>query len=102
MPAAPAPADHAVRRVSPARLAEQGWTAIEEGEYEKARHLFDGAISGGVAGKSLYGRAYANEKLGNAGAAVRDYCRAMTDPDAASLRVEIEGNLARLGAACPS
>ncbi|MFZ5482529.1 MAG: tetratricopeptide repeat protein, partial [Myxococcota bacterium] len=85
---------------SPKKLVSAGWKAIEGGDFEKARSSFEAAVNAGGGSDALYGRGYANEKLGNASGAVSDYCRALSSVKDTDMQREIEGTLRRLGASC--
>ncbi len=94
---APAPASGG----SSKKLVDQGWAAVETGANDKARELFESAYAGGGGSAALYGRGYANEKLGNSQQAEDDYCKALGATASTDLKREIEGSLRRMGRACP-
>jgi formylglycine-generating enzyme required for sulfatase activity len=85
---------------SPKKLIGQAWKSIETGEYEKAHSLFDRALQGGPSVDALYGRGYANEKLGDAESAADDYCQAIASGAAPETSREIEARLRRVGRSC--
>ncbi|MES2643094.1 MAG: hypothetical protein V4850_26665 [Myxococcota bacterium] len=86
---------------SPKKLVEQGWKAVEAGDYTKAHGLFDRALQGGTGADALFGRGYANEKLGDTNSASDDYCRALSGSAVTiDMQREIEGGLRRLGRTC--
>ncbi|MDP2308799.1 MAG: hypothetical protein Q8P18_22450 [Pseudomonadota bacterium] len=86
---------------SPKKLVEQGWKAVEAGDYTKAHGLFERALQGGSAADALFGRGYANEKLGDGVSASNDYCRALKGAAVSiDMQREIEGGLRRLGHSC--
>lgn len=86
---------------SPKKLVEQGWKAVEAGDYTKAHGLFDRALQGGTGADALFGRGYANEKLGDGVSATDDYCRALNGGAVSiDMQREIEGGLRRLGRSC--
>jgi hypothetical protein len=100
-PAAAAQPAAAPAKPSPKRLIDAGWKAIEGGDFDKARANFDKAYAAGGGGDALYGRGYANEKLGNSSQALSDYCSARATLKSADMKQEVEGTLRRLGASCP-
>lgn len=83
-------------------LTDQGWKAMDVGDANGAHGFFARALqkSPGSAW-ALYGRGYANEKLGDKGSAKADYCaataKAGTDIE---LVRELEGGLGRIGGGC--
>lgn len=83
-------------------LTDAGWKAIDKGDLEGAHGFFARALQKDPrAGWALYGRGYANEKLGDSISAGADYCAAQAD--AASdpeLGRELAGGLRRLGKGC--
>lgn len=83
-------------------LADQGWKAMDRGDIEGAHGLFAKALQKDPnAGWALYGRGYANEKLGDKVSARVDYCSAWAGARAdAELSRELEGGLRRLNAGC--
>ncbi len=83
-------------------LADQGWKAMDRGDIDAAHGLFAKALQKDpTAGWALYGRGYANEKLGDRVSARVDYCSALAgagaDPE---LSRELAGGLRRLNAGC--
>ena len=91
-------------RISPSRsaasLIDDGWAAVESGDYSGARQAFDDALqrSPGNA-DARFGLGYAYEKLGNDAAAVRYYCRVAT-AGGGDARIEAEGRLRALNHSC--
>ncbi len=84
------------------QLTDQGWKAMDKGDVEGAHGLFSRALQkNGGSADALYGRGYANEKLGDKVSARADYCAALdhvgTDTD---LSRELTGSLRRLGVGC--
>ncbi len=84
-------------------LADAGWKAIDGGKVEEAHGLFARALQADPGyGWALYGRGYANEKLGDTVSARADFCSALgRDPADAELVRELNGGLRRLGQSCP-
>ncbi|MFZ5475137.1 MAG: MJ0042-type zinc finger domain-containing protein [Myxococcota bacterium] len=82
-------------------LVSQGWKAVEAGDMLKAHGLFDRALQKKPGNASaLYGRGYANEKMGDTVSAGSDYCEAMANgPDADTSR-ELNAGLRRVGRGC--
>ncbi len=83
-------------------LADQGWKAMDRGDIDSAHGLFAKALQKDPsAGWALYGRGYANEKLGDKVSARVDYCSALAGAGAdAELSRELAGGLRRLNAGC--
>jgi hypothetical protein len=106
-PDAPPAADAAQRKssstsagASPAKLLSDGWSAIERGDARGALASFSRAVEKKRTPGALFGRGYANEKLGSTDAAAADYCGARDlGPDTDMMR-EIESGLRRLGRSC--
>ncbi len=104
---APAAADATQRKsgstssgASPAKLLSDGWSAIERGDARGALDSFSRAVEKKRTPGALFGRGYANEKLGSTDAAAADYCGARDlGPDTDMMR-EIESGLRRLGRSC--
>jgi hypothetical protein len=103
-PAAPKPAAkaEATGGGSARSLTDAGWKAIDKGDLEGAHGFFARALQKDPrAGWALYGRGYANEKLGDKISAGSDYCAAQaaaaSDPE---LGRELAGGLRRLGKGC--
>ncbi len=87
---------------SSAKLVSNGWKTVESGDYQAAHALFDKALSSAPSASAYYGRAYANEKLGDTVSAAEDYCNALGigSVDVGTSR-EIEAGLRRIGRTCP-
>jgi uncharacterized caspase-like protein len=104
-PEAPEPApwtESAAGGGSARSLNDAGWKAIDKGDLEGAHGFFTRALQKDArAGWALYGRGYANEKLGDKLSAAADYCsaRAVATSDA-DLARELDGGLRRLGKGC--
>lgn len=83
-------------------LTDSGWKAIDKGDLPKAHGFFSRALQKDPnSAWALYGRGYANEKMGDAVSARSDYCDAMTAGAAdTELRRELDGGLRRLGQRC--
>ncbi len=83
-------------------LTDAGWKAIDNGQIEEAHGFFARALQAdGDYGWALYGRGYANEKLGDRVSARADYCYALSrSPDDGELVRELTGGLRRLGQSC--
>jgi len=96
------PATVKPRGTSAKALADAGWKAIDNGQIEEAHGFFARALQAdGDYGWALYGRGYANEKLGDRVSARADYCYALSrSPDDAELVRELTGGLRRLGQSC--
>ncbi len=102
-PRAPAPvAKPAPGGGSVKSLTDGGWKAIDKGDLPKAHGYFSRALQRDPnSAWALYGRGYANEKMGDAVSARSDYCDAMsTGGTDTELRRELEGGLRRLGQRC--
>jgi type IV secretory pathway VirB10-like protein len=84
----------------PQRLLSEGWKAVEKGDFEAARDRFSLALQGKASAGALYGRGYANEKLGRTAEAGADYCRALTLDADLELSREIQSGLRRIGHSC--
>lgn len=84
------------------QLAEQGWKAMDKGDVEGAHGLFSRALQkNGGSADALYGRGYANEKLGDKVSARADYCAALDHVGTnTELSRELTGSLRRLGVGC--
>ncbi len=98
---APAPVAKASAAASAAKLLPQAWAAVDGGDFQKAHALFDRALQSGGGSDAVYGRGYANEKLGDSVSALEDYCRARRQGTSKDIEREIEGGLRRLGQTCP-
>ncbi len=97
--AAPKPAETGGSAKS---LTAQGWKAMDDGDANAAHGFFARALqkSPGSAG-ALYGRGYANERLGDKGSAKSDYCSASAKAGADTELVrELESGLRRVGGPC--
>ena len=83
-------------------LADQGWKAMDKGDVESAHGFFSRALQKDPnAGWALYGRGYANEKLGDKVSAKADYCTALSGAGTdTELSRELAGGLRRLGGGC--
>jgi hypothetical protein len=84
----------------PQRMLSEGWKAVEAGDFEAAHDRFSLALQGKASAGALYGRGYANEKLGRKGEAGSDYCRALGLEADVDLTREIQSGLRRIGHAC--
>jgi hypothetical protein len=83
-------------------LVAQGWQAVEEGDFRKAHGLFDRALQSQTSSDALYGRGYANEKLGDSVSASDDYCQALARGGlGVDLSREVQAGLRRVGRGCP-
>ena len=95
-PAPPAPASK-----SASALASSGWSALDRGQFGKARDLFTEALSVDSGhGESRFGLGYAFDKLGDSEAAVRHYCRALGGGLDGPTRREVEGLLKAMKREC--
>ena len=83
-------------------LTDAGWKAIDGGDVTGAHGLFARALQKDPGSAwALYGRGYANEKLGDTVSASADYCAARGRSGAdTELQRELDGGLRRLGAGC--
>jgi hypothetical protein len=100
---ASAPAKPAAASGGSARsLSDAGWKAIDKGDIEGAHGLFARALQKDASlGWALYGRGYANEKLGDKVSARTDYCTALAGAGGdTELSRELTGGLRRLGSGC--
>lgn len=83
------------------KLVSEAWKAVDAGDFQKAHGLFDRAFESTNSATALYGRGYANEKLGDKVSAADDYCHALAvgglDVD---MTREVEGGLRRVGRTC--
>lgn len=83
-------------------LTDAGWKAIDKGDLEAAHGFFARALQKDAGSAwALYGRGYANEKLGDKVSAGADYCAAQAAAGSdAELTRELSGGLRRLGRGC--
>ncbi|GDX78376.1 hypothetical protein LBMAG42_01870 [Deltaproteobacteria bacterium] len=83
-------------------LADQGWKAMDKGDTEGAHGLFARALQKDPSSAwALYGRGYANEKLGDKVSAKADYCMATANAGSdTELTRELAGGLRRVGGGC--
>lgn len=83
-------------------LADQGWKAMDKGDTEGAHGLFARALQKDPSSAwALYGRGYANEKLGDKVSAKADYCMATANAGSdTELSRELAGGLRRVGGGC--
>jgi hypothetical protein len=82
-------------------LVKQGWAAVEKGDANKARNLFDQAVQASPGNaEAVYGRGYASMKVGDNDGARRDFCRALSVGADSELAVEIQAGLKRVGGSC--
>ncbi len=80
---------------------KEGWSAVELGEFPRAKDLFSQAITLGGGSPAFHGRGYANERLGDLNAAVSDYCAALGAAPSDPIRAELEASLRRAKRTCP-
>jgi len=105
-PAAPA-AVPAVASTTSAPLSandavKKGWGLVNKGKYSEAFDVFSKALQKSPGnGSLLYGRGYANEKLGDDVSAAADYCEAKSGAVSEETRRELDGALGRLRRTCP-
>ena len=88
---------------SAADFEKAGWSAIESGNWDKARQEFVEAVfmSPGSA-DAHYGLAYAAQKQGDRNTAIRHYCQALqAGAGDAGLQAEVNGLLKGLDGSCP-
>lgn len=83
-------------------LADQGWKSMDKGDTEGAHGLFARALQKDPSSAwALYGRGYANEKLGDKVSAKADYCTATANAGGdTELSRELAGGLRRIGGGC--
>lgn len=83
-------------------LADQGWKAMDKGDTEGAHGFFARALQKDPSSAwALYGRGYANEKLGDKVSAKADYCSATANAGSdTELTRELAGGLRRVGGGC--
>ena len=89
--------------MSAADFEKAGWSAIESGNWDKARQEFVEAVfmSPGSA-DAHYGLAYAAQKQGDRNTAIRHYCQALqAGASDAGLQAEVNGLLKGLDGTCP-
>jgi len=104
-PAAPAPAPAVASTSAPLSAndaVKKGWGLVNKGKYSEAFDVFSKALQKSPGnGSLLYGRGYANEKLGEDVSAAADYCEAKGGAVSEETRRELDGALGRLRRTCP-
>lgn len=85
----------------PGATVKEGWSAVELGDFPRAKDLFSQAITLGGGSPAFHGRGYANERLGDLNAAVGDYCAALGASPSDPIRAELEASLRRAKRTCP-
>ncbi len=85
----------------PGATVKEGWSAVELGDFPRAKDLFSQAITLGGGSPAFHGRGYANERLGDLNAAVSDYCAALGASPSDPIRAELEASLRRAKRTCP-
>ncbi len=83
-------------------LTDAGWKAIDKGDLQGAHGLFGRALQKDAGSAwALYGRGYANEKLGDKVSAASDYCSAQSRAGGdTELARELSSGLRRVAAGC--
>lgn len=104
-PAAPAAAPAVASTSAPLSAndaVKKGWGLVNKGKYSEAFDVFSKALQKSPGnGSLLYGRGYANEKLGDDVSAAADYCEAKSGAVSEETRRELDGALGRLRRTCP-
>lgn len=95
--AAPAP----VKKPSPGRESDRGWSQIDRGNWDAARKHFNAALSVSPSHPDAQlGLAYVNEHQGRVAEAVRQYCR-LSATGSGDVKNEANGRLRSLDKECP-
>lgn len=100
--AAPPPTTTSAGPLSANEAVKKGWSLANKGKYSEAFDVFSKALQRNRSnGDLLYGRGYANEKLGDDVSAAADYCDAKKAAISEDIRRELDGALGRLHRTCP-
>ncbi len=97
-----APPPTSTGTLSTSDAIKKGWAFANKGKYSDAFDVFSKALQKNRGnGDLLYGRGYANEKLGDDVSAAADYCDAKKSAVSEDIRRELDGALGRLHRTCP-